>query len=288
MQFSCGSPFLIRPNASIQSKILITKCNLICHHGWQVHNEGAWGEGGTRVSFGIWNFCMSLNYCNIIRVFIWHAPRGDRATDRVCTQFCGKWQKNAAEHIDNEEDIEVSLKSLENWAPTADERWENWKLATDNWAALRLNWNWWCARYWFARWFARRQTETETEGPRDKEWRMRVGEGERARLRVLPANLCRSRNVEHAATSHFSAKVCSVWSGLWALWLLSEAAQTASDEAHELKVTPAQGAPGGSTLRGVPGEGERQQQQQQQWQITSTIRVCEGHFNRFAQGGEGI
>lgn len=29
-------------------------------------------------------------------------------------------------------------------------------------------------------------------------------------LRVLPANLCRSRNVEHAATSHFSAKVCNV------------------------------------------------------------------------------
>lgn len=117
------------------------------------------GRGGRgRVSFGIWNFCMSLNYCNIIRVFIWHAPRGDRGTDRVCTQFCGKWQKNAAEHIDNEEDIEVSLKSLENWAPTADERWENWKLATDNWAALRLNWNWWCARYWFARWFTRRQT----------------------------------------------------------------------------------------------------------------------------------
>lgn len=134
------------------------------------------GGGGRRVSFGIWNFCMSLNYCNIIRVFIWHAPRGDRGTDRVCTQFCGKWQKNAAEHIDNEEDIEVSLKSLENWAPTADERWENWKLATDNWAALRLNWNWWCARYWFARWFTRRQTETETEGPRDKEWRMRVSE----------------------------------------------------------------------------------------------------------------
>lgn len=66
-------------------------------------------------------------------------------------------------------------------------------------------------------------------------------------------------------------------------------AQTASDEAYELKVTPAQAAQGEPAhRRGVPGEGERQQQQQWQWQITSTIRVCEGHFNSFVQCGEGI
>lgn len=118
----------------IQSvKILITKCTWYAMMADRYTGRQEGGDAGRRISFGIWNFRMSLNYCNIIRTFIWQSPRGCTASVHTILQ---EMTEKFCRALTMKKTFK-SLKSLENWAPTD----ENCKLATDNWGGREQRWD---------------------------------------------------------------------------------------------------------------------------------------------------